>query len=441
MCPNPQEALPLPPRPSLEQYKKRAKDLVAACRSGNPDAIGVWAREWLDTLSKLREESDRPRTGEDVDRDAARVAEFALKNLATDGDRPRTCRLADAQFVIARAHGFLSWPKFAAHLESLAQASSPVSAFETAADAIVAGDTATLLQLLRDHPDLVHSRSTREHRSTLLHYVSANGVEGYRQKSPKNAAAIAEILLRGGAEVDPEADVYGGGCTPLGLVATSTPPFLAGVQRDVIDVLLAHGARMDYPGSTGNQSALIRGCLMNGCPDAAEHLVERGAPLDFAGASGVGRLDIVKAFFGEDGRLASNVTRAQREEGFALACVYGRVDVASYLIDRGLEVDLQLRVHGQGHTALHVASYHGHVELVRSLLHRGADLNVRDQTWRTPPLYWALTGWSDKSNRADERYYEVVALLVASGAAVPSELHEWEPVRADPRMHAALTSA
>jgi hypothetical protein len=28
------DALPLPPRPNLEQYKKRAKDLVKICKSG-----------------------------------------------------------------------------------------------------------------------------------------------------------------------------------------------------------------------------------------------------------------------------------------------------------------------------------------------------------------------------------------------------------------------
>ena len=77
----------------------------------------------------------------------------------------------------------------------------------------------------------------------MLHYVSANGVEGYRQKNPTNAAVMAEILLGAGAEVDPEADVYGRGCTPLGLVATSTPPFRAGV-REVIDVLLEYRAPM-----------------------------------------------------------------------------------------------------------------------------------------------------------------------------------------------------
>jgi len=44
------------------------------------------------------------------------------------------------------------------------------------------------------------ARSTREHRATLLHYVRANAVEGYRQKSPRNTVRIAEILLNAGVE-------------------------------------------------------------------------------------------------------------------------------------------------------------------------------------------------------------------------------------------------
>ena len=43
MYPNPQDALPLPLRPDLEQYKKQAKDLAEACRSGAPEARRDWA--------------------------------------------------------------------------------------------------------------------------------------------------------------------------------------------------------------------------------------------------------------------------------------------------------------------------------------------------------------------------------------------------------------
>ena len=35
------------------------------------------------------------------------------------------------------------------------------------------------------------------------------------------------------------------------------------MQRDVIDVLLKHGARMDRPGTGGNRQPLVRACLAN----------------------------------------------------------------------------------------------------------------------------------------------------------------------------------
>jgi ankyrin repeat protein len=142
---------------------------------------------------------------------------------------------------------------------------------------VVSGDTRTLRRLLRAHPRLVHARSTREHGATLLHYASANGVEGYRQLSPTNSGEIAEMLLEAGADVNATADVYQGQCTALGLVATSGPPSAAGVQREVIDVLLKHGARMDLRGSVGHHGLRVQGCLANGQPGAAEYLASHGA--------------------------------------------------------------------------------------------------------------------------------------------------------------------
>jgi len=52
MFPNPQDALPLPARPHLEQYKKQAKELVKACKSADPGAIHAWAAKWVETLTK-----------------------------------------------------------------------------------------------------------------------------------------------------------------------------------------------------------------------------------------------------------------------------------------------------------------------------------------------------------------------------------------------------
>src|SRR5262245_42621867 len=128
-----QDALPLPPRPSLEQYKKRAKDLLKAARSDDPKAIQGWAVAWLEKLAEHRPAEEPRPTRERIERDAAEVAKFA-------GTKLKHGSLADAQFVIARGHGFLSWPKLAAHLEALARAGSATSAFESAVQAIITGD-------------------------------------------------------------------------------------------------------------------------------------------------------------------------------------------------------------------------------------------------------------------------------------------------------------
>src|SRR3989442_1322455 len=134
MFPNPQDALPLPPRPSLERYKKLAKELVKAC-TGDDKALGDWAERWVRTLAKLMgSKNTRQRR---IDWLTNEVEDFIRRKLLGSEPGGRKCALADAQFVIARSHGFESWPKFARHLESLAGNSSPVSRFEAAADAIV----------------------------------------------------------------------------------------------------------------------------------------------------------------------------------------------------------------------------------------------------------------------------------------------------------------
>jgi ankyrin repeat protein len=440
MYPNPQDALPLPPRPNIEQYKKLAKDLVKSCKSGDLAAIRVWAVRWIEALGALQRESDTLRRESEIKARADQVEHFARNTLAGGTGRSSRCALADAHFVIARAHGFVSWPRFAKHIELLASASSSVSTFEVAVNAIVTGDVATVKRLLIEHPELALERSTREHRATLLHYVSANGVEGYRQLSPKNIAEIAEVLLEAGAEVDATADVYGSSrCTTLGLVATSAPPAGAGVQLDVIDVLLRHGARTDLPGIAGRAHTLIRACLANGQPAAAEYLANRGTQVDLAEAAGLGHVEMMKGFFDEHGHLNTRGTRAQMIEGFSFACAYGRTAAAEFLLDRGVDVDVELKGHGEGHTGLHVAAYHGHADVVSALLRRGARVDAIDKTWGTAPLIWALTGWRRESPTKGGRYHDVVARLVQGGADVEPDLLDSDKVHADPRMLAALT--
>jgi ankyrin repeat protein len=100
----------LPDQPNLDQQKKQAKDLLHAHAQAEPTALDRIARH-------------HPR----------------LHNQPLDAIRVARFQLADAQLVIAREHGFESWPKFAKHIKTLrlsrevASLGDPASAFIEAA--------------------------------------------------------------------------------------------------------------------------------------------------------------------------------------------------------------------------------------------------------------------------------------------------------------------
>src|SRR3984885_6793810 len=101
------DAKHLPARPSLEQYKKQAKDFVKNFKSADPKAI-----------QRIRD--CHPHADSFLNA-AALKAKFAL---------------ADAQLIIAREHGFESWPRFAKHIQSLTRRVS-FDSLETAVAAFI----------------------------------------------------------------------------------------------------------------------------------------------------------------------------------------------------------------------------------------------------------------------------------------------------------------
>jgi len=78
----------LPDDPSLEQLKNQAKTLQRFVRAGVPEA-----------LDQVREFHPR------------------LTSIAAETREARSFSRADAQLVVARRHGFSSWPKLRAHLD------------------------------------------------------------------------------------------------------------------------------------------------------------------------------------------------------------------------------------------------------------------------------------------------------------------------------------
>jgi Ankyrin repeats (3 copies) len=485
----------LPARPDLDQYRKQAKDLLKRARAGDdeawhritahhpryaaerrrdPPALAladvqlVIAREHgIASWPKFVQEVEW-RLGDDAPRAIWRAAERALESGDVEtlerllrehedtlrkgpartswlgGLRP-DFSAADVRSIVASNHEFDNWDQFAAFAQEWKRPGSPVWQFEAAVDAIVAGDVTTLSRLLRERPALIRMRSMRRHHSTLLHYVGANGVEGFRQRTPKNAVDVATLLLDAGADVDANADMYGG-ATTVGLVATSCHPRDAGVQNPLIDLLVARGASIGRVGAGGgNTYPLINSALANGRPGAAEHLALRGAPIDLEGAAGIGRLDLVRSFFDEGGALTNGATPTQMRDGFSWACEYGRTDVVRFLIERGMDVSARLRPHQQ--TGLHWAAHGGHLDTVEVLLAHGAPLDVRDQSFDGIPLEWAMHGWHEQRDSTDsDAYYDVVALLVAAGTIIdPTWVATDDQGRptavwldGDVRMHAAL---
>jgi ankyrin repeat protein len=126
----------LPARPNLEQYKKQAKELRDAYRSGDAHA-------------------------------ARRVQDHVRAVDAADTRKIKALGLTDAQFVIAREHGFDSWPKFAKHIKTLTivrdveALADPMAAFFEAAGPSRSGHSSGTLEraeaIRARHPEIARS--------------------------------------------------------------------------------------------------------------------------------------------------------------------------------------------------------------------------------------------------------------------------------------------
>jgi ankyrin repeat protein len=267
-----------------------------------------------------------------------------------------------------------------------------VARFESAVEGVVAGDEPELRRLLRESPALVRARSTRRphfeapvHRATLLHYVAANGVERSRQKTPKNAVAIATILLDAGAEVDALASMYGGEATTMNMLVSSDHPALAGVEVGLVETLLDHGAAADGPAASAWTPLFT--ALAFGQSEAAEVLARRGARVDtLAAAAGLGRRDLAAA-------LLPAAAAEERHRALALAAQHGHSEIVRMLLDTGEDPNRYNPPGNHAHsTPLHQAALGGHLAAVQLLVDRGARLDRRDKVHQGTPLGWAEHG-------------------------------------------------
>src|ERR1700742_2799383 len=173
----------LPPRPNPDHLRYQAKDLLNGHAARN---VGV--------AQRIRE--FHPRFSRVPD---AQIFEARLS-------------LSDAQFTIAREHGFSSWAKLKAHIEKPTLSNQLTlphheriedATFRHAVNLLDAGDAEDLRSYLNQHPNLVHQHVIFEGENyfrnpTLLEFIAENPVR--HGSLPRNIVQVTKVILHFGVE-------------------------------------------------------------------------------------------------------------------------------------------------------------------------------------------------------------------------------------------------
>ncbi len=169
---------PLPARPSLEQYKKQAKALLKAYRSADAETI-------------RRVKRNHPRFEKRAEHSHVLPLEFEISKFT----------LADAQLVIAREHGFESWPKFAKRIEvissEIAALNNPIAAFIEAA--IWHGTLEAAEAILAAHPEIarnsIHVAAILGDDAAVRRFIAADPRNVTKKEAPYDGDALVYLCL------------------------------------------------------------------------------------------------------------------------------------------------------------------------------------------------------------------------------------------------------
>jgi ankyrin repeat protein len=256
--------------------------------------------------------------------------------------------------------------------------------------------------------------------------ISLNDTEGVR------------LLLEAGADPHRYADDDGAPAS------AAYEAVRCGCSAELLDLLLAHGAKPDRPGRERRSPYTL--ARIRGRADLADLLLRYGAVDDSTDTdrllAACQRADqaAVTALLAQDPGLSARLSEAQQAAALIRAAETGHTGALALMVDLGFPVDTR---GDDGSTALHAAAYSGSADAVRLLLGRGADLEARDATWDSPPLDWAAVGSGERpaTNRRPDWIATVQALLEAGASTDSITLSPDEPKQPSPEVAALLRQA
>ncbi|EKG09689.1 hypothetical protein MPH_13211 [Macrophomina phaseolina MS6] len=210
----------------------------------------------------------------------------------------------------------------------------------------VVSNPSLVARLIENAGDNIHARDNAG--LDLMHHACCTG-----------AVAFVEALVRHGAKVD----------EPRGLEAERIIPILEAARcgnKECVQVLLDSGAN-PYLASSDTGMRLHHYAVL-GANDQLQQIVETLPDFDYNEQSVYGNID-----FFRDGELEERI-RLSRPGAIHIAAANSRPATLRWLLRperRPRNIDQET---DEGHTALFIAAYCGHVENCRTLVNAGADV-------------------------------------------------------------------
>jgi ankyrin repeat protein len=221
--------------------------------------------------------------------------------------------------------------------------------------------------------------------------------------------SVAEVSAQLAAGADPNTTTENG----------LTPLMCAAHDAGKVQVLLTAGARPDMAAKSGH-TALVVAAGYDGAAASVDRLLAAGAPMASGTSTGVirGSTPLARAVLRGDGAMVRTLAaRGASVHGsktlappLHLAAWLGDVPMTTLLLDLGARIDepFAMEEGPSGQTPLMVAADSGNLPLVRLLMARGANVNLRDPEGLTPLMIAASA--TDRGSEA------IVRALIAAGA-------------------------